>query len=160
MSDFLRQIFLKDFWLKLFSFALAVLTWFTVWFALARQGERPGSPVPSLTLPRIEKVTYANLPVVILSSAEDVRSFKISPKEVTVTVQGDSETLGGIDTKDIRVMADLTGIGSAQDMHKRIEVSVPAGITVLRVQPTEVQVIAPVKADPHSQSLSTNSSMH
>jgi hypothetical protein len=37
MMLFLRQLVLQDFWLKLFSLALAVLIWFTVFFALTKK---------------------------------------------------------------------------------------------------------------------------
>ncbi len=156
MSEFLRELFLKDFWLKLFSFVLAVLTWFTVWFALERQG----APVPSLALAPVDKFIYANLPIVVLSSAENVRSFRVSPKEVEVTIQGSGKALRDLQARDIRALVDLTGVPPGTNVNKRIEISVPAGITLMRVEPTEVQVIAPPKPETHAQSPGTNSTAH
>ena len=98
-------------------------------------GARPTAPARQLQI--------SNLPVIILSSAEDVRSFHVSPSVVEVTVQGDAKTLATLQSKDIRVLVDLTGIGAAHDLRKRIEVSTPAGITHVRVEPEEVQVIFP-----------------
>jgi hypothetical protein len=40
-------------------------------------------------------------------------------------------------------MVDLTGVGVARELRKRIEVSVPAGVTPMRVTPEQVQVIFP-----------------
>jgi hypothetical protein len=40
-------------------------------------------------------------------------------------------------------LVDLTGIGAAHDLRKRIEVSAPAGVTHVRVYPEEVQIIFP-----------------
>ena len=40
-------------------------------------------------------------------------------------------------------MVDLTGVGTARELRKRIEVSLPAGVTCMRVAPEEVQVIFP-----------------
>jgi YbbR domain-containing protein len=140
MIAFLRNLVLDDFWLKLFSFVLAVLTWFTV-RSMATQKEglamstHPNAPV--------RQIQISNLPVVILSSAEDVRSFHVSPSAVEVTVQGDAKTLSTLQSKDIRVLVDLTGIGDAHDLRKRIEVSTPAGVTYVKVDPEEVQVIFP-----------------
>jgi YbbR domain-containing protein len=131
MITFLRNLVLEDIWLKLFSLALAVLLWLTVTFA-----SRKETGIDQRTLPKI-------LPVTILASAEDVHNFKVSPSEVAVTVQGNSKTLQNLQTNDIRVIVDLTGVGVARDLRKRIEVSVPAGITPLRVVPEEVQVIFP-----------------
>jgi YbbR domain-containing protein len=160
MSEFIREMFLKDFWLKLFSFALAVLTWFTVWFTLEKQG----APVPSLALAPVDKTIYGNIPVTVLSTAEDVRSFHVFPKEVAVTVQGTGKTLRELQPRDIRALVDLTGVSTAENVHKHIEISVPAGVTLVQVEPTEVHVIAPPKTEPktdtHTQVLSTNSSKH
>ena len=50
-------------------------------------------------------------------------------------MQGNAKTLQNLQSKDIRAMVDLTGIGAARDLRKRIEVSVPAGVTHVRVMP-------------------------
>ncbi|HWI59808.1 MAG TPA: CdaR family protein, partial [Bacillota bacterium] len=104
------------------------------------------SPVPALSLTPSEQRTFSGLPVVVMSSAEDVRSAKVNPKEVEITVQGDAKTLRNLRSKDIRVMVDLTGIQAAHDLRKRIEVSTPAGVTHVRVDPEEVQVIFPPRS--------------
>jgi YbbR domain-containing protein len=130
MIKLLRHLFIEDFLLKLFSLALAVVVWLIVTFASQKEAG---------TTPRV----FYNLPVTVWSSAEDVRSFKVSPNEVIVTVQGDPKTLQNLQSKDIRATVDLTGVAVARDLRKRIEVSVPAGVTYLRVTPEEVQVIFP-----------------
>ncbi len=142
MIPFLRNLLIEDFWLKLFSFVLAVLTWFTV-NSMANQKE--GLPVGSLSLVPPEQRLLVNLPVLILSSAEDVRSFRVSPKEVDVTVQGAPAALKELQTKDVRVSVDLTGIQAAQNLRKRIEVATPPGVSYVRVDPEDVQVIFPTK---------------
>ena len=130
MIAFLRHLVFEDFWLKLFSLALAVLIWLTVTFVSQKE---VGT----------ENHVFSNLPVTVLSSAEDVRNFRVSPDQVEVTVQGDPGTLQNLQSKDIRAMVDLTGVATARDLRKRIEVSVPAGVTFMRVTPEEVQVIFP-----------------
>jgi len=132
MLIFLRDLFFKDVWLKLFSLSLAVLIWLTVAFAVS------GLPIHT------SERTFS-LPVVVMSSAADVRSFKVHPNEVEVTVQGDVKTLAKLQTKDIRVLVDLTSISPVGDVFKRIEVSTPPGVTHVRVQPQDVQVIFPSK---------------
>ena len=138
MITFLRELVFHDFWLKLFSLALAVLIWLTVAFAIKNEG----SPVVALTVP-LQEMAFSNLPVIVMSSAQDVRSFKVSPDQVEVTVQGEAKILRGIQAKDIRVIVDLTDIESAQDLKKRIDVSIPPGISLVRVVPSEVQVVFP-----------------
>jgi YbbR domain-containing protein len=138
MIAFLRDLVLKDFWLKLFSLALAVLIWLTVSFAIQKEI----SPSSTLTLNPGER-TFLNLPVVVLSSAEDVHNFRVSPNEVEVTVRGDANVLNKLESKDIRVMVDLTGIEAARGLRKRIDVSTPAGVTHVQVAPQEVEIIYP-----------------
>ena len=131
MIAFLRNLLLEDFWLKLFSLMLAVLLWLTVSFA-----RRKDSGIDKQVLPK-------TLPVAILALAEDVHNFRVSPSEVEVTLQGNPKTLQSLQTNDLRAFVDLTGVGAARDLRKRIEVSVPAGVTPLSVIPEEVQVIFP-----------------
>lgn len=136
MIQLLRNLFVKDFWLKLFSLVLAILLWLTIYFA------RDVSPTGPLTLVRDER-TFTSLPVVILSSAEDVRSFKVNPKEVTVTVQGDPRILKTLQARDVRVLVDLTGIAAAHDLRQRLQVATPPGVTYVNIVPEQVQVIFP-----------------
>ena len=60
-------------------------------------------------------------------------------------VEGDAQLLERLQAKDIRIMVDLTGIESATDLRKRIEVSTPAGVTHVRVDPQQVRVLVPPK---------------
>ena len=138
MIKFLRHVVVDDFWLKLFSLVLAVLFWLTVSFAIQQKEVAP-SPAPSLTL---AVHTFFNLPVVVMSSAADVRNFRVSPSAVEVTVQGDAKAVESLQSKDIRPIVDLTGIEAANAL-KRIEVSTPAGVTHVRVVPEQVQVVVP-----------------
>jgi YbbR domain-containing protein len=142
MISFLRDLVFQDFWLKLFSFVLAVLTWFAV-NRMANQKE--GLAVGSLSLAPPEQRVLNHLPVLIVSSAEDVRSFSVSPKEVDVTVQGSAALVKELQNRDVRVSVDLTGIQAGKDLRIRIDVSTPAGVSYTRVQPPEVQVIYPSK---------------
>ena len=102
-------------------------------------------PAVAITLTAEER-TFSNLPVLVISSAQDVRSFKVRPSEVEVTVRGDAKTLRALRANEIRARVDLTDIETARDLRKRIEVSVPAGISQVGVTPPEVQVIFPPKS--------------
>ena len=108
---------------------------------MANQKEGLSAALPLPT--SLKQKDFSRLPVVILSSAQDVRSYKVSPSEADVTIEGDPAILRSVDRKDIRVLVDLTGIGAAHDLRKRIEVSIPAGVTLVRVAPEDVQVIFP-----------------
>ena len=132
MIAFLRNLLLEDFWLKLFSLALAILIWFIVTFVSQKEV-------------RLEPRVFLHLPVIVLSAAEDVRNFRVIPNEVTVTVQADVESLQNLQSKDIRATVDLSGVNvtAARELHKRIAVSAPAGVTYRRVVPEVVLVVFP-----------------
>jgi YbbR domain-containing protein len=138
MIAFVRDLLFRDFFLKLFSLALAVLIWLVVSFAVQKEG----SPAAALTFTPQER-TFSNLPVIVLSNAQDVRNIRVNPNQVEVTVRGDAKLVKSLHGNDIRVIVDLTGIEAARDLRKRIEVSTPAGISHVSVAPQEVQVIFP-----------------
>jgi YbbR domain-containing protein len=142
MLTFLWELVTRDFWLKLLSLALAVLIWIVINFAIQREG----TPVSSALRYTTAERTFYNLPVVVLSSAEDVRDFKVSPNEVTVTVQGEPKVFDKLQSKDIRVLVDLTGIATANYLMKRVEVSTPSGVTQVKVEPEQVRIIIPPKS--------------
>jgi YbbR domain-containing protein len=141
MIKSIRNFILHDFWLKLFSVALALLIWLTVNFALQRGPAAPRSLIPT------EQRVFSNLPIMIMASAEDVRSVRVHPKEVELTVRGDARVLKQLQPREIRVLVDITGIEAAQGLRKRLEVSTPPGVTYDRIDPEEVQVIFPSKTE-------------
>jgi YbbR domain-containing protein len=145
MIILLRQLVFRDFWLKLFSLALAVLIWLTVSFAIHKEGasEKEGAAAIAQPLER----TFFNLPIMVMSSAADVRDFKVTPSQVEVTVQADAKTLQNLKSTDLRVIVDLTGIEAAGEGRKQVEVSVstPRGVSQVRVAPAQVQVVFPPK---------------
>ena len=138
MIPTLRQLALEDLWLKLFSFALAVLIWFTVNFA-TKSDVGPGS----LSLAPREQRVLRDLPVLVMCPADELRGFVVTPRTVAVTVEGDANQLQKLQEKEVHVVVDLTGIGSAKELHKRVEVSTPAGIGRVHVEPEQVQILFP-----------------
>jgi hypothetical protein len=140
MIQFLRHLIIDDFLLKLFSLVLALLFWITVSFAIRQKEVLPIPPLASTD----EVRTFVNMSLVVLSSAADVRNFKVSPNQVEVTVQGAARALQNLQSKDIRAIVDLTGFEPTHP-RKRVEVSIPAGVTFVGVRPEEVQVILPPK---------------
>src|SRR5262245_55430719 len=133
MIEHIRNLIFVDFWLKLFSLALAVLIWFTVSFAIQSKLNSINNLAPPLS-----ERTFFSLPVIIMSSGEDVRAFSVEPKTVDVTIQGAVKAVQDLTAKQVRPIVDLSGIESASYPTKRIEVSTPAGLTHVRVFPEEV----------------------
>jgi YbbR domain-containing protein len=136
MIPFLQKLILQDFWLKLFSCALAVLIWFTVNIAI----KNDISPVASLTLAPNDQLVLRDLPIVVLTPANDVGECGVTPKTATVTLQADAASLRNLRKQDVRVLVDLSDWPASHDSRRRIEVSTPAGVAHVRVEPEEVQV--------------------
>ena len=140
MIAFLRHLVVDDFLLKLFSLVLALLFWLTVSFAIQQKEVLPAPTTASAA----EIRTFTGQPVAIVSAVADVRSFKVTPNQVEITVQADARTAKALQSKDIRAIVDLTGFEPAHP-RKAIEVATPAGVTCIGTRPQEVEVIMPPK---------------
>lgn len=141
MISSLQDLVLKDFWLKLFSFALATLIWFTIKIAI----KNDISPVASLSLAATEQLTLHELPIDVLSAPQPARRYIITPGTVEVTVQGEPANLKNLHREDVRVLVDLSDTAAAQSSRRQVEVSTPPGITHVKVEPEEVQITAEVR---------------
>lgn len=136
-----QDIVTKDVGWKLFSLVLAAVIWFTV-KPVGREAGRPGNPLLG-SVPR----TFTNLPVVVMSSAADVRAFRVNPDMVNVKVSGSSDAVAALTERDIRVTVDLTEIESARGLQSRVTVAVPPGVTFIKATPPQVDVVVPQKKE-------------
>lgn len=132
----MRDLFYKDFGWKLFSLILAAGIWLTVHRILLESVEPVARAGPST-------LTYGNLPVSIVATASDVHLYRVAPNTVSVTVSGSPDAVAVLEANQIRATVDLTGIESAKDLKRRVDVSVPSGITLINVEPARVGVIIP-----------------
>lgn len=132
----MRDLFIKDWGWKLFSLLLAVIIWFTVHRILQGTVIESGAAGANL-------VTYGNLPVDVISTRADVREYRPLQSTVTVTVSGPAEAIGKLQANQIHAIISLSDLDSVNDTKQRVEVSVPAGITVISVKPESIGVIAP-----------------
>ena len=134
----MREWITKDLAWKLFSLALAIAIWLTIRHETATSA----SPFGAWTTR-----TFTNLPVLVVSSAADVREFKVDPGRVAVTVSGRPEIVAALQENEIRVIVDLTEIETARVLRKRVDVSAPPGVTFVRVVPPQVDVAVPPTRD-------------
>ena len=132
----MRDWVTKDFGWKLFSLFLAVAIWLTVHKIYEEPGVASG-------LVAGNTVTFGNLPVLIVSTAKDVRDFRVAPLTVKVTVSGSAEDMARLQASQVRALVDLTDIESAEDLHRLVDVSAPPGITLVSVDPPKVMVFPP-----------------
>ena len=135
MIPFLQNVVLKDFWLKLFSFALAALIWFTIHIAI----KNDISPLASLSLGPTEQIVMRDLPISILLTPQESGRFTLNHQSVDVTLQGDPAGFKNLRRRDVQVFVDLTDAASSIDTRRRIEVVTPAGLIKVKVEPQEVQ---------------------
>jgi len=130
MIVFTRNLVTKDFWLKLFSLALAILIWVTVWFST--HGETSTSPWLAL-IGRPPNESVLTVPIHVPGGTSD-------PAEVTVTLRGDERILKSLKSQNIRAEVDLTGVQSANGLMRPVEIILPKGIFYTRLEPDEVAV--------------------
>jgi hypothetical protein len=132
----LREWLLDDFLWKLFSLLLAAGIWMTVHHLLPEgQGTHP--------LPETATVTFSNIQVLIMARAADVHNYHVRPEVVSVTVSGSKDATSVVQANSIRVSVDLTDIESAKDLFRPVDVSMPPGISLVRVTPSRVSVVIP-----------------
>jgi YbbR domain-containing protein len=72
-----------------------------------------------------------------------VHDFRVSPATVTVTVSGPRKVVSALQQNQIHVVVDLTGIEATGSLRQRVDVSTPAGVTLVNVEPSEVDVVIP-----------------
>ena len=133
MSDWIT----KDFWWKLFSLILAVVLWLTVY--KIRQD-------PVIAVASASGVPLS-LPISVVSSALDVHDFRVLPGTVVVKVSGPPEVMAVLQANQIHPVVDLTDITGARNLKRRVEVSTPPGVTLISVEPTEVDVLFPPQVE-------------
>jgi hypothetical protein len=140
----MRDWFIKDFGWKLFSAFLALAIWLTVHKILEES-----VPPPVIVPPRLAAMTvtnkFTNLPVLVVSAAADVREFHVTPAAVSVTVSCPSDIMAALQAGQVHALVDLTDIESARDLHRRVEILMPAGVTLVNVEPPEINVVIPTQ---------------
>jgi hypothetical protein len=136
-----REFIVKDFGWKLLSLALAVAIWLTVKGFSSDSGTQA-------------ERRFTDLPAQIVSGTTDARSFRITPEVVQVTVKGLPEAIKALTEREIHVYVDVSTADPNRNFRKRVEISTPTRITIVKVEPAEVEVIVPPRsapAAPHSK---------
>ncbi len=113
---------------------MAIGIWLTV---------RKDVETPALQTPAVTKNTYGSVPVLAVSASGVVSQAQVEPQTVNVTVRGPAETMGSLNASQIHAFVNLTGFGSAQNLPRNVEISLPTGVTVVEVDPSQVAVTVP-----------------
>jgi YbbR domain-containing protein len=130
----LHDLIFKNFWLKLFSFVLATLIWFTVWSNLENESRLPW---------RLARVTkdreFLSRPVMVLARANEMKVFRVVPGTVNVTVRGSQVALNQLKEGDLQVFVRPASLGESTGPIQ-VQVYVAKGFTVVHVEPSAVHV--------------------
>src|SRR5215472_17396408 len=102
MIIFVRNLVMKDFWLKLFSLAFAVLIWVTVKFSI----DKEISPWSAL-IGRTPDQADVSVPIAIPQM--NGRTVNINPSQVLVTLHGDPKLLASLG-ESVRAQVNLTDV--------------------------------------------------
>jgi len=132
----MRDWLTKDFGWKLFSVFLAVVIWLTV----HKIREEPEASTASGV-----GITYGDLPVLVVSATADVHDVRVVPNKVDVKVSAPPDIIETLQANRIHVFVNLTGIDSAHDLQRAVEVSLPRGVTLISIDPPQLTVIIPKK---------------
>lgn len=136
----MRELIIKDFGWKLLSLALAVAIWLTVKGFSGDGGTQ-------------SERTFTDLPAQIVSGKADVQIFKIIPEVVQVTVKGRPDLIKALTEQEIHALVDVSRVEPTRNSRQRVDVSAPTRITIVKVEPAEVEVVVPPRpANPASHS--------
>ena len=126
----LRHLILHNFWLKLFSIALATVIWLGIHDSIHDELSTNKSLTPE----------YIRVPVSVKTTPGDKRVFRITPDEVVVTAVGKDAVLFQATQKDIRVNLDLRGFNATESTSMKLKAEAPLDIIVLEILPSTVEV--------------------
>ena len=129
-----RDAIVQNFWLKLFSLVLATMIWFAI-FGAQKNLHSSQSALGTVT----QKIEH--VPITVMQSAADYRSFRVEPRHIDVTVQGPIAEVQALTPRQLEVFINLTDVHDTAGLNKKILVHAPAGITIVRVSHTEDQVV-------------------
>jgi YbbR domain-containing protein len=130
----MRDWIIKDFYWKAFSLLMAIGIWLTV---------RHESEAEISTPADLKSNTYANVPITVVSANTDVQQAKITPQTVTAIVSGSPDIINQLEREQIHAFVDLTGLNSAENLPRNVEISLPRGATVIEIDPAQATVTLP-----------------
>ncbi len=119
----LRDLILHNFWLKLFSIALATVIWLSIFYSIHN-----------------EQNLNIRVPVSVQTNPGDQRVFRVTPDEVVVIAVGKRAALFQATRKDIRVYIDLTHFTAKVSPAEELKAEAPPDVNVLEIIPSTVEV--------------------
>lgn len=131
----MRGILLNNFGLKLFSFFMALLIWFSVRFSASYESLRTSGAFARSTTRELIRV-----PVQVLSSPNERWRGRVDPAEVDITVSGEPRLLRKLTTKDLVAFVTVLDERNSAVSTNQIQVHTPNGVTLFQATPPQVRV--------------------
>lgn len=138
-----RDLILNNAGWKVLSLILATLIWATYSSDLMER-LRPGG------LRR-----FSGVPVTVLTTAADRRSYRVTPDKVEILLRGAANLLEVVQTGDMQAYVDLTSVRDTEGLRQKIAVNPPPGFSVARVIPSDAWV-EPTPVPQTTTNLQTN----
>lgn len=131
----LQDLILRNFWLKFFSVALAIVIWLSIHYDI-----HYGSPLTQLSINHLLAQEYIRVPVTLVTNSADARVFRITPSEVVVIAVGGETALRRAADKNVKVTLDLTDFHSKETVPMELQSTAPPDVTVVEISPSTVTV--------------------
>ena len=131
----LQDIILRNFWLKFFSVALATVIWLSIHYGIQSE-----SNLAQLRVNHLLAQEYIRVPVTVVLTPGDPRTFSVTPNEVVVTAVGEETALRNAANKNIKVSVDLTDFHSTEATAMDLQVQAPPDVSVQEISPSTVTV--------------------
>jgi YbbR domain-containing protein len=131
----LQDLIFRNFWLKTFSVALAVVIWLSIHYDIHNE-----SPLSELSISHLLAQEYIRVPVTIVTNTGDARVFRLTPSDVVVIAVGSETALRRAANKNIKVTADLTDFRSRGAAPVELQSTAPPDVTVVELSPATVTV--------------------
>jgi hypothetical protein len=129
-----RDYILERFWLKLFSFILATLIWFTV-----HNIQTEGGRISTNPFQRVETRDYERT-VRLVTLPTNRKLFDVKPLQVRITVKANSSVLDRIRQSDLQpnvILTDPLDVATTYSIEIK---NLPPNIKVERITPPTVTV--------------------
>jgi YbbR domain-containing protein len=125
---------LHNFWLKIFSLGLATMIWLAIHIGITHDFALTN---PNPTHPSRQ---FVKLPVSLVTQPGDGRVFKVYPKEIVATIDGEEPILRRMTSKDIKIYVDLTDIKKKGQTNSELHADAPKDVTVVDLKPAAVAI--------------------
>lgn len=133
---------------KMMSLLAATLIWLTIHSSV--QGNF--KPVGNTSPPETIVTNRLTLPIIVATAATEVRAFQIHPHTVEVALSGDDDVVLKLKPADVDAFVNLIDVTGAKQLRKKVQIRTPPGVSIVSVEPADVNVESlPAAQDPVEQ---------